>query len=150
MRIVHLILTAAVLTVFGCSGNTQPSDEPVPFVSVPELKDVMCCMVEMFAETLWNTGVVEEPKTDDDWLPIEHATIGLVETGRFIQKSHLAKNNEDWVQFSQAMIDAAMQARETVKQKDMEKVVAAGEKLLTTCESCHKKYFNPPPEQAAQ
>lgn len=113
--------------------------------TAPKLKDVMCCMVEMFAETVWNVGVEEEPKTDEDWRPIEHAAIGLVETGRFIQKSHLAKSNQDWVQLSQAMIDASLEARETVKQKDMEKVLVAGEKLLKTCESCHKTYFNPPP-----
>jgi hypothetical protein len=159
MRILRMSLIAATLLVVGCGPNRQsansssataPTDERVPFVSVPELKDVMCCMVEVFAETLWNAGLDQEPKTDDDWRPLEHAAIGLVETGRFIQKSHLAKNNDDWVEHAQAMIDASLAARATIKERNLEKVMAAGEKLLTTCESCHKKYFNPPPDLQAE
>jgi hypothetical protein len=156
MRITQLALIAIGMLLAGCTGNTPPvdnpatatpaSDAPVPFVSVPELKDVMCCMMEMSAETLWNAGLEKEPSTDEDWKPIENAAIGLIETGRFIQKSHLAKNNDDWVQFAQAQIDAATEARQTVKERDLAKVMAAGEKLLKTCENCHMKYFNPPPD----
>lgn len=145
-----ITLIVGALLLFGCSNaaQQQPFQQPaqpgkkVPFVSVPELKDVMDAMVMEDADMLWAvTGPEDAPKDDDGWRKLDHAAIGLIETSRFIMVSNLAKDQGEWQQKSQAMIDAATQARQAIKEKNADRLLEVGGVIEGSCTGCHKIYY---------
>ena len=108
--------------------------------SVPELKDVMEGMVEEFSEAIWNVGDPDlAPKNDEDWEHVEHATIGMIETAKFLMVSDLAKDKGDWAKHLQDLINANQTVLQTVKGKDVKAVFEAGNQLIEVCNACHKE-----------
>lgn len=151
MRPLGLALTVTALFLLGCSSAPQqtaqqasqtPGNYRATWKSVPELQDVMDAMVEVNVEMLWNVGIEENaPKKDDDWHKLEHAAITLVETGKFIKSSHLAKDNPDWPKDADSFIASAEAARKAVQARNLEHLLTAGDALNEACLGCHNKYF---------
>ena len=159
MKILALTLRSALL-LFGCSTAPPQSTEPpvkkykplskelgpdgLPkdFVSVPELKDVMDAMIMEQVDVLWKvSGPEDAPKDDDGWHKIDHAAIAMIETAKFLQLSHLAKDQDEWVKRTNAMMDAANLARQSIKEKNADKLFEAGGVVEESCASCHKMYY---------
>ena len=155
MRPVGLALIVSAL-LFGCANQApqQPAQEtaatpPQPgekkdFVSVPELNDLMEAIVQEDADLLWKiTGKEDSPKpTDDDgWKRLEHAAVGIIEAGRFIQVSPLAKDQGDWQKKTQVMIDVATTMRKQIQARDGDALFMSGGDLEESCSGCHKQYY---------
>ena len=149
MRIVGVTCIVSALLLLGCSSAPQPEQpaqqQPAgkqPFVSVPELKDVMDAMIMEQADMLWAvSGPENAPKDDDGWRKLDHAAIGMIETTKFYMISHLAKDQGEWQKQGQLLIDAANQAREAIKAKDPDKLLEAGGSMEGACTSCHNLYY---------
>jgi cytochrome c556 len=151
MRTIGLVLAAAAVFLLGCSGvpqeQAQESQQTLgnyraTWKSVPELQDVMDAMVEVNAEALWNVAIEEQaPKTGEDWEKLDHAAITLIETGKFLKVSDLAKDNPDWPQDADRFIAQAQAARNAVKEKNLEQLLEAGNEINEACTGCHNKYF---------
>jgi cytochrome c556 len=150
-----IVLTMVLIVAAGACRPKQPegpaSAAPkgiADFKSVPELKEVMGAMVEEFAESIWSVADEEKvPKDDEGWADLEHATIGLIETFKYLQISNLAKDKGDWQQHSSKLIEAAQAVRSSVQKKDVNAVLDTGYKLYDVCTACHKEYY-PTPENA--
>ncbi len=159
MKILALTVFGALL-LFGCSNAPQQSAEqpvkkykplskelgpdglPKDFVSVPELKDVMDAMIMEQADVLWKvSGPEDAPKDEDGWRKIDHAAFAMIETAKFLQTSHLAKDQDEWVKQTNALMDAANTARQSIKEKNADKLFEAGGVLEETCATCHKMYY---------
>ena len=162
MKTIGITVIVSALLLFGCSAPqpAQPATPPQPqadeatkaynranglpenFVSNPELKDVMDAMVMEQADVLWSvTGPEDQPKDDDGWHKIDHAAIAMIETMRFLQKSDLTKDQMEWQNRTKALIDAANQARASIKEKNADKLFEAGGAIEEACASCHKIYY---------
>jgi hypothetical protein len=149
MRIVGIASIVSALLLFGCSSGPQQQQaaqqQPAgkkPFVSVPELKDVMNAMIMEQADMLWAvTGPEDAPKDDDGWRKLDYAAITMIETTKFYMISHLAKDQGEWQKQGQALIDAVTQAREAIKARDADKLLEVGGAMEGACSGCHKLYY---------
>lgn len=148
MRYLSWALAGITLILAGCSGTGQqaaqtPGNYRATWKSVPELQEVMDAMVLESAQALWNVGADEYvPKNEEDWHKLEHAAITLIETAKFIKISHLAKDNPDWPRDSDKFITMAEAMRKAVEEKNLEKLLAAGDALYEeSCLVCHNRYF---------
>jgi hypothetical protein len=137
---VVVIVLFSLLALVGCSSAPAPSPAaPQPqFKPAANLKDVMAFVVDYNAKQIWN---VAPPKDDEEWHILEHEAVTLGEMGNVIMMPHLAKDNEDWTRYSQAMIDAALEVRKPIQGKNLDGLVTAGSTLVTACEQCHMKYY---------
>jgi hypothetical protein len=162
MKIVRISLIATALLMFGCSNNAQPANHQAAqpqlteeqkaanranglaenYVAVPELKDVMDAMIMEQADVLWSvSGPEDAPKDEDGWRKIDHAAIAMIETMKFLKKSHLTKDQGEWQTKSNQLIDAATKARQAIKEKNPDKLLEAGGDVEGACSSCHKLYY---------
>ena len=154
MRTIEICLAVIVMLLTGCSNAPQQQDaqqaqDPetpgsyrATWTSVPELQDVMDAMVEVNAETLWNVAIEDQaPKSADDWEKLDHAAVTLIETGKLLKVSNLAKQNPDWPKDADAFIATVEQARAAVKNKNLENLLSAGNDMNEACTNCHNRYF---------
>ena len=147
MRRTGLGLAATAVFLFGCSSSPpQASQTPgnyrATWKSVPELQDVMDAMVEVNAEILWNAALDENaPKTGEDWEKLDHAAVSLIETGKLLKISQLAKDNPDWPKDADRFIAQAEAARKAVKDRNLPNLLSAGDEINEACTGCHNKYF---------
>ena len=153
MRTIGLFVAVTMLMA-GCSSAPQqqeahqaeasstPGNYRATWKSVPELQDVMDAMVEVNAEILWNVAIEEKaPKNIDDWEALDHAAVTLIETGKFLKVSNLAKDNPDWPKDADTFIATVEAARAAVKQRNLEGLLRAGDFINEACSGCHNKYF---------
>jgi cytochrome c556 len=141
------------VSLTGCaSAEEKPAEEatpapaaPVPFVSVPELKELMAGKIEVDSNLVLNAPYDENAlKNDADWKKVEEAAGRLVDAGKSLLDPPLAKDQGKWKEEAQKMMDLAEGTRKAAQAKDKKALEDAGGKLLEeSCTSCHKVYFNP-------
>jgi len=163
MKSLGIPVIASILLLFGCSNSQTPQTPqqsaqpqlteeqkaenrknglPENFVSVPELKDVMDAMVMEHAATLWSvSGPEDAPKDVDGWTKLDHAAIAMIETMKFLQKSNLTKDQGEWLNKSNSIIDVSNKARAAIKEKNADKLFEVGGELDEACAGCHKIYY---------
>jgi cytochrome c' len=126
-----------------------PAPEPaapavVPVVSINAL---MVTWIDNSAHVLWNAERPgRAPKKDADWLEIQEHATQLAAAGTLIQLGGTGQADPGWAKsplwktHAQAMADAAVEAINAAKSKNMEALVKANGKLVESCEGCHKQF----------
>jgi hypothetical protein len=128
--------------------STQKSGkaQPVPAAARSQFKVVASVQQLMTALTIPSSDVIfgaasDTPKTDAAWQTIQNNALVLAESGNLLMIPGRARDNQEWVKQSQAMIDAAMIAFSAAVAKNADKLGDAGDKIYGTCEACHNKYM---------
>jgi cytochrome c556 len=121
--------------------------------------------------TLTKNGVVDvEPKTDEDWDKIRIGAVSLAEAADLLRirrrfaplgdennstgpdavelspaqiAAKVERDPVEWNARIQAMRNAALEALEVVKRKDVAELWDLGENLDNACEACHRSYWYP-------
>ena len=94
-------------------------------------------------DVLWSA---EEPMNDDRWLEMDQAAIAIIAAGTLIKSGGAGSADADWAEqsewaaFADAMIAAAVTARQAAKDRDFDQLLAAGEQIYPPCEGCHLVY----------
>lgn len=155
-----LALGGALLILAGCAPAPQKSVEPVAqtqpeFKGVVPINDIMVSIVDHNAHMIWNAaGDRSEkakkskmaPKTDQDWHYLEHAATALAASGNMILIPGPPADDQKWVKdpewrkLAQDVANAGAKAVAAVEHRNLEELGAAGDDLLVTCETCHKKF----------
>ena len=148
-------LLVAALMLSGCTPPATEEPEakqeaapPAPSVPLEiSINAVMVGTVDHAAHSIWNAVVPETaPKNDKNWEEIEHHAIQLVAAGSVIampgtgQSDAAWVKNPEWQQYAKEMADTGVAAWDAAKKKDKQALSDAGDKLVTTCEGCHKAY----------
>ena len=157
MRAVLLVSTIALgAALAGCTpeklaDTTQPSAPaqagaaPPPITLPVSMNAVMVALVDHASEPLW-LDAYEPPKTADRWLEAEYNAYQMAVSGKLSQLPGTGPNDADWVaqpqwkNFADAMSAAGMDALTAAKAKDVAALNAAGDRLVASCESCHKEF----------
>lgn len=118
----------------------------------------------------------KQPRTDEDWKVLRRHAVTLVEASNLllIPGRHVAKPGEQaedarvdlhpeeiealrvkdptaWATHAHGLYDAAMESLKAIDAKDVNALLAAGETLDASCESCHRAYWYrvAPPDTSA-
>jgi hypothetical protein len=86
-------------------------------------------------------GVHENhPRSDEEWDVVAASAAALAEAGGLLMLDGRAPDTERWVEMSQAMIDASLISMRAAQDQDKEALLASGEALNASCDSCHQGY----------
>ena len=138
------LLPATLSGVFSTAVNAADEGQTIP---VPvSINALMVTLIDHSAHYLWDYGVMEREITDDEWRTIEYYAIQLAGSGPLITLGGTGAMDNTWVQsplwkaYSQNMSDAAVLALEASKNKDKQALLALGDVLVQSCESCHDAF----------
>jgi len=156
-----LFTVSALLFIFGIgfvvvgarTARQTPSAAkaaPAPAIApVASMKQLMNGIVGPSANVVFNAvsttvsdkGVEEiAPHTDKEWAAVGDAAAAVAEAGNMMMLDGRAIDRGDWMKMSQAMIDAGRQTLKAVEAKSADGVLAAGEPLNVSCDTCHQRY----------
>ena len=125
------------------------SAEPPPAVAVATVRQVMNGIVkpaarEVYASvgTIITAAGVEErlPRTDEEWTAVGDSAAALVEAANLLMMDGRAIDKADWTKMSKAMADASIVALKAIEAKNPEALLASGEGINTSCDTCHQRY----------
>jgi ABC-type glycerol-3-phosphate transport system substrate-binding protein len=147
--------------IVGCGGPEAPAAEAedgmsVKLPAVPQntsVDSVMSGLVDEAAHGLWalSRAGMAPPESETDWAAVEEYAIQLIASGDYITYGNASEGDANWVErtgwkaYSQDLADTGVMALDAAIRRDMTGVLAAGDNLVTVCESCHQEYRLAPP-----
>jgi hypothetical protein len=117
---------------------------------VANVDQLMDGVITPAAEIYWasvstivdKNGITENfPKTDEEWERVWGSAMTIAESGNLLMMAPRAADNEDWMKFSAALVDAGVEAAKAAEAKNPELVLEHGEKVYNVCTQCHMKYI---------
>ena len=140
------MLTAAALAASACSnGNRQLP----PFKPIVDTGALMESFIEPSADVIWlSVGTIvsaagEEhirPKTEEEWTKVKNAAVAVSEAGNLLMMEPRARDADEWMRLSKAMVDSGAEAIKAAEAKDPDAVFEAGAQIYAVCSNCHAKY----------
>lgn len=85
-------------------------------------------------------AIANEPKDNAGWKTIRSEALILAEGGNLLLLRKPEKNTEKWNEYSIASRDAGAELFKAAKKKDYAESKKAYEKMLTSCNACHKQF----------
>jgi hypothetical protein len=153
MRTIYGILVASLVlfiagVVFFVLG-VRHSEEAPAAAPVASVKQIMAGIVVPASMAIYNavsTTVTDKgteevfPRNDREWEAVGSSAVALVEAANLLKVEGRARDHGDWMRMSDALAKAAMQSYRAAGKKDVEALLAAGEVLNNSCDSCHRNY----------
>lgn len=142
------IILGACLALAACGG------EPEADLPLGTAQQMMAGEVQPAADVYWQSvrSVSElvdgepvftdfRPETDAEWEEVRAAAARLGELGAIMQQPGYAEGRgDDWIVFSQGLVDLAGQAEEAAVAQDPDAVFEAGGLVYNVCQACHLNY----------
>ncbi len=134
-----LILVLSVGGFGACSSNVEVAQTPE--LSIDE---AMVTIVTPATNALWGVG---DPQSDAEWQALAAAADATREVAEQMKRGGLLSDGrqvgeqEDWLKWSDEMLEAAQLAREAIDKRDVEGLLDAGNVLYPPCEACHRAYL---------
>jgi hypothetical protein len=139
-------LAAAALAASACSNGSQPAP---PFKPTVDTGVLMESFIEPSADVIWlSVGTIvsaagEEhirPKTEEEWTKVKNAAVAVSEAGNLLMMEPRARDADEWMRLSKAMVDTGAEAIKAAEAKDPDAVFEAGAQIYAVCSNCHAKY----------
>ncbi len=153
-----VIITLGAASMFACSPakpvaaaqpafvESTPTAVATPALKLPvSLNAVMVSLVDHASEPLW-LDAYDPPSTQVRWREAEYNAYQMAVSGKLIQLPGAGPNDADWVSdpewktFADEMSAAGMDALQAAQIKNVQALNDAGDRLVASCESCHKKF----------
>lgn len=115
------------------------------------------------------------PDSDEDWLALEHHAVRLLEAGNLLQIEgrpiagadsvselpgidlepadiavRVAAQYDVWLRTARELHAAGVAARDAVRARSIDALLASGDRLDAACESCHSRFWYPDAATAAE
>jgi hypothetical protein len=145
MKHLRAYFAAVVLACSACaSGNQTP-----PFQAVADTDVLMESFIEPNADVIWlSVGTIvsaagEEhirPQTEEEWTKVRNAAVAVSEAGNLLMMVPRARDGDEWMRLSKAMIDTGAVAIKAAEAKDPDAMFEAGAQIYAVCSNCHAKY----------
>jgi hypothetical protein len=135
----------ATLLVAACGGPTPP-----PFKPIADNKLLMEAVMEPAADRIWASAgwiITQEgteelkPKNNEEWIAVRNAAVTLAESGNLMMMVPRAKDGDEWMRLSAALVDASRGAIEAADAKNVDKIFSVGGEIYVICSNCHQKYM---------
>jgi hypothetical protein len=139
------LFAASAYGVLGSAAGLAQSPAVPPHVALPiSINSVMVSLVDQAAHEIWDGGNQDRDLTDREWLLIEQHALQLAAAGSVISLGGTGPADRGWMlspawqDWSHRMSALALEAKDAVDAKSKVALRDAGDKLVDTCESCHK------------
>lgn len=139
------LFAASAYGVLGSAAGLAQSPAVPPHVALPiSINSVMVSLVDQAAHEIWDGGNQDRDLTDREWLLIEQHALQLAAAGSVISLGGTGPADHGWMlspawqDWSHRMSALALEAKAAVDAKSKVALRDAGDKLVDTCESCHK------------
>ena len=106
---------------------------------VATVKQLCEGMITASSDALFNVGR-EAPADDDDWRAVMNSALMLAESGNLLMLDGRARDNDEWMTMSRALVDAGVAAVRAVEEQDVDALLGAGDLIVVSCETCHEPY----------
>ena len=106
---------------------------------VATVKQLCEGMITASSDALFNVGR-EAPADDDDWRAVMNSALMLAESGNLLMLDGRARDNDEWMTMSRALVDAGVAAVRAVEAQDVDALLGAGDLIVVSCETCHEPY----------
>jgi hypothetical protein len=139
------VVSLGFIAALGCSSAPPPP----PYKPVADVKQLMASVVEPAADEYWDAvgtvldqeGIHEiTPQTQEEWDAARNNAYVFTEAGNLLMMPTRAKDNGDWMKFSQALIDTGLKAVRAAEARDRNAVFDAGAEVYDACTQCHAAY----------
>jgi hypothetical protein len=155
MRTTQWILVLSVLMFvtsiwFILAGASGPATAAGPVMEpVATVKQIMSGIVAPASTTVYESvsiivsfeGVQENhPRTQAEWDQVAGSAAAIAEAGGLMMVEGRARDTDRWIAMSQAMIDASLISMQAAQDQDKDALLASGEALNESCDSCHRAY----------
>jgi hypothetical protein len=150
------LLCGLSLVMQSCSPppeEAKPAAEAPPAPSVPavppplSINAMMVGLVDDSSHEIWDAAVEgKQPKTARDWFHLQHHATKIALSGTMItipgtgQADAAWVTKPEWIRFSKELSDSGMAVLKATQDKDIKALSAAGDRLVSTCEGCHKVF----------
>jgi hypothetical protein len=140
---------AVLICLIVLAGGCTSAPPPPPYKPVADVKQVMASIMEPAADEYWDAvGIVLdaegeheiEPQTPEEWNAVRNNAFVFTEAGNLLMMPTRAKDGGEWMQLSQAFIDAGQKAIRAAESRNKAAVFDTGAEVYDACTNCHAKY----------
>ena len=141
------LMVSVALMVASCAADAPTGP---PFRTDATVRMLMAHMVDPAADLVWdavgtiidNSGENHwEPETEEDWIAVRYGAMSIIEAGNLLMMDTRARDQAQWIQMSEAMMDAGMLMFQAAESEDPDLVFALGEDVYNSCNNCHSVYW---------
>jgi hypothetical protein len=136
--IVSLVGTLAACTAKQPEAPAAPATPPLEALATT--KQVMLGITIPTSDVVFQVGS-KAPADDMEWEKVAANAAALAESGNLLMVGTRLVDHGDWIKNAQALIATAKEAGQAAQEKNVDKVLAAGDKIYEVCDTCHKKYM---------
>jgi cytochrome c556 len=140
-------LRLGVVTLIGmlvaCTAKEAATPSPpaeAPLEALATTKQVMLGITIPTSDVVFQVGA-KPPANDMEWEKVAANAAALAESGNLLMVGTRVVDREEWIRDAKALVVAAKEATQAAQEKNADKVLAAGDKVYETCDTCHKKYM---------
>jgi hypothetical protein len=143
---VLLFITSIWFLIAGVRGGGRSAPEAPPVATVKQIMNGIVTPASSVVYGAVSTVVTVEgtketvPENDRAWELVGGGATALAEAGRLLMEEPRARNTDEWMKMSQAMVDSSLRALKATQAKDPEALLAAGEGVNMSCDNCHREY----------
>ena len=110
----------------------------------------MATVIEPAADLYWDAvGTVDDstgstsfaPETAEEWAKVRNNAMIVAESGNLLMMDPRARDRDQWMVLSRAMVEAGKQAIAAANAQDTAAVFNAGAVLYESCSRCHAVYL---------
>jgi len=137
------VLSCVAVTEQGAPGRGQVY---VPYTPDVSINEVMVAQIDHASHFIWNAANPDNLPSDLDWMEVEHHAIQLLSSRSAMTMGGAGVNDSMWVvqnswrDYVNQMNDASLEALAAAKARDLSALTVAGNRLVESCEGCHRQY----------
>jgi hypothetical protein len=142
---IRSVTLLALVTVAACSAKHSPSQAtvsapPPPLEAIATTRQVMLGITIPTSDVVFQVGA-KAPADDMEWEKVEANALALAESGTLLTIGARAIDQQEWLKHCQDLIATAKTAAAAAHEKNVDKVLDAGNAIYEVCDTCHKKYM---------
>jgi hypothetical protein len=130
-----------MLALAACSAKQSPVvAAAVTPEAIATTRQVMLGITIPTSDVVFQVGA-KAPADDLEWEKVEASALSLAESGVLLTVGTRAVDQGEWLKHSQDLIATAKVAAAAAHEKNVDKVLDAGNAIYEVCDACHKKYM---------
>jgi hypothetical protein len=124
------------LLLAGAAATEPPKVEPVATVT-----QLMQALIAPSSNALFDVAR-QTPADDQQWAAVRNNAVILAESGNLLMLEGRAQKTEAWMRSSETMVAAGAAAIKAADAKDVDAIIAVGDRIVDSCETCHEVHWD--------